>query len=150
MIKYFIIYLVSTLSAKEFCETIPGTLRIVKTNGCGSSILCMGYAKCVNGKETGIGKIFCKANSDGSCPDAQACFESTFTNHDINISVQPQGKIGGVYQYCNSKEKFSKSNNPTDVVYSRICNVVSGDYSQKKKDDMVNNMTATLGKERIK
>lgn len=140
----------SSLNAKEVCSTIPGTLRIVKTSGCSTSTLCMGYAECINKKERQVGKILCKANSDGSCPDAESCLESTFTKHEVNISVQPQNKADGIFKYCNTKDKFQKSSANSDVVYSRICNVVSGDYSQKGNDDQVNKMTDTLGNARVK
>ena len=139
------------VNAVEICTSIPETIKIVKTQGCASVSLCMGYAECVTSKKKYLGKIICKANKDLSCPEAEECLKSTFENHDINISVQSSNATNGIYKFCNSNDAFKKgADNKVDVVNSRLCNVVSGDYSAKVDDDRVKAVTDTLGKKRVK
>lgn len=117
-------------ASKWNCKDIPGTKSIVKIPGCSSYKLCMGYASCKwdNDKET-TGRVICKSDRFGKCPDANQCMTNYFDKAEISISVLPDNNRSGLHRFCDSKNNLEKgSKNVQDVVFSRFCNNVSGPY----------------------
>ena len=144
--KYLIVFLYTcNVYANWDCSTIESSMNIVSSKECGEVKYCVGYANCNSPKGKFSGRIICKANSKNICPDANECLEQAFSGQEISIGLQPEKNPRGVYRFCNSDKVFKPiRTNSIDVVNSRFCDAVSGEYD-KGRQETISTMTGKEG-----